>query len=103
MKAQKVMIAWTPADWPNRCYRPGSIEVGPWPDRIGWTACYALATGAFEFKWQEAPPDALALMVMIAFNTLVVRDGIPVDAAHQEFLKIDQYREHISPDMEGAA
>jgi hypothetical protein len=31
-----------------------------------------------------------------------VRDGIPVEMAHRAFLAIDEYREHISPDILGA-
>ncbi len=40
--------------------------------------------------------------LFIDFHTMVVRDGIDPLAAHQEFLKIDEYRERISPDIPGA-
>jgi hypothetical protein len=43
------------------------------------------------------------MMLFIEFNTIVVRDKIPVEAAHREFLKIDEYRQCISPDIPGAA
>ena len=39
--------------------------------------------------------------VFIDFHTLVVRDGMPIDAVHREFLKIDEYRRHMSPDISG--
>jgi hypothetical protein len=42
-------------------------------------------------------------MVFINFHTLIVRDGIPIEKAHRAFLAIDEYREHISPDIPGAA
>src|SRR3954447_6393890 len=42
-------------------------------------------------------------MIFIHFHTLVVRDGIDVQAAHKAFLAIDEYHERISPDIEGAA
>ena len=35
--------------------------------------------------------------------TLVVRDGIDPQAAHREFLKIDEYRRRVSPDIDGVA
>lgn len=98
MNARKALIAWTPADCNGPC-----IEVGVWPDRSGWSDDYAMTGGACFREWHEAEPDTLALLVMLAFNTAVVRDGVPVDAAHEAFLKIDQYRERISPDTEGAA
>ena len=41
-------------------------------------------------------------MLFIEFHTIVVRDRIPVDAAHREFLKIDEYRRRIAPDIPGA-
>ena len=43
------------------------------------------------------------MMLFIEFNTIVVRDQIPVKAAHDAFLAIDEYRERISPDIPGAA
>jgi hypothetical protein len=42
------------------------------------------------------------LMLFIEFNTIVVRDNVSVEAAHKAFLAIDEYRERISPDIEGA-
>ncbi len=43
------------------------------------------------------------MMMFIDFHTLIVRDGIDPQAAHREFLKIDEYRRRISPDIDGAA
>jgi hypothetical protein len=40
--------------------------------------------------------------MFIDFHTLVVGDGIDPLAAHAEFLKIDEYRRRISPDIDGA-
>lgn len=41
-------------------------------------------------------------MMFVDFNTLVVRDGVPIEDAHREFLKIPEYRATISPDTPGA-
>ena len=43
-----------------------------------------------------------SLRVLVEFNTLVVRDGIDPQQAHNEFLKIDEYRAHVAPDTRGA-
>jgi len=40
--------------------------------------------------------------LFIDFHTMVVRDGIDPHAAHEEFLKIHEYRERISADIPGA-
>lgn len=78
------------------------IEVGPWPDRTGWSSRYRMTIGAcmlFMHDWPEAERKA---QLFIDFNTIVVRDRVPVDAAHAAFLKIDEYRQMIAPDMKGA-
>ena len=46
-------------------------------------------------------PDVIFDM-LIQFHTMVARDDIPVEMAHRAMLKVDQYRERISPDAEGA-
>jgi hypothetical protein len=42
--------------------------------------------------------DQSALRLFIEFHTLVVRDGIDPQAAHEAFLAVDEYRDLISPD-----
>jgi hypothetical protein len=49
-----------------------------------------------------APAASIDRGVRRHINTLVVCDRIPVEAAHHAFLKIDEYREMISPDVPGA-
>jgi hypothetical protein len=46
--------------------------------------------------------DLRPLRLFLEFHTLVVRDGIDPHALHKEFLKIDEYRWHLAPDVEGA-
>lgn len=94
MKANESLIAWTP--------ETSRIRVGPWPDRSRWSDAYAFTDGACCTQWREAAPEARALLVMLAFHTAVVRDGVPVPAAHEAFLAIDEYRQRISPDTPGA-
>jgi hypothetical protein len=42
------------------------------------------------------------LSMFVLFNTLVVRDKVDPQVAHQAFLAIDEYRKTISPDTPGA-
>jgi hypothetical protein len=42
-----------------------------------------------------------AFQVMMDFNTLVVRDGMDPQKVHEEFMKIDEYRFHVSPEIAG--
>ncbi len=42
------------------------------------------------------------MMLFIEFHTIVVRDRVPIDAAHKAFLAIDEYRERIALDIPGA-
>ena len=94
------MVAWTPDE-------PESVEVGPWPDHTGWTerrlGQSPFTTGCCELVRHDWPEDRKVLMMFLDFHTLVVRDGIDPQAAHREFLKIDEYRRRISPDIPGAA
>ena len=45
----------------------------------------------------------LLAMLFIEFNAMIVRDGIDPQEAHHAFLAIDEYREAIAPDIEGAS
>ncbi len=90
------MVAHTPRE-------PDAVEVGPWPDKTGWSDPYPFTWGCCELARHKWPEDRKVMMMFIDFHTLIVRDGIDPQAAHREFLKIDEYRRHISPDTDGAA
>src|ERR1700752_539244 len=105
MKAKDCMLAWTPAWWSNPTLGPtrGEIEVGPIQSNKVWAAeRYALTGGAAYLRWREANGTALKAMLFTEFHAMVVRDGIDPQHAHREFLKIDEYRKWIVPDLEGA-
>ena len=90
------MVAWTPRE-------PDTVEVGPWPDETGWSdPPYRYTGGCCELVRHKWPEDRKVMMMFINFHTLIVRDGIDPQAAHREFLKIDEYRRRISPDIDGA-
>ena len=53
---------------------------------------------------REGPRSSIndLLGMFLLFNTITVRDGVSVEATHKAFLKIDEYRQTISPDTPGA-
>lgn len=95
MKFTEAMVAWDPDT--------GGVRVGPWPDRTGWSDSYPMSAGACETCVHTMTPDQRLAQLFIMFHALVVRDGIPPDAAHRAFLVIDEFRAGISPDIPGAA
>ncbi len=94
------MVAWIPGE-------PMAVEIGPWPDTHRWShrafpGRHAFTIGCCELARHEWPEDRKVMMMFIDFHTLIVRDGIDPEAAHKQFLKIDEYRYRISPDIKGA-
>jgi hypothetical protein len=94
MKLVEAMYGW------NR--NSDEIEVGPWPDTTGWSDRYSQTGGACYVVLREAPPDRQVARLFIDFHTIVVGYGVDIQAAHREFLKIDEYRRSIAPDISGA-
>lgn len=94
MKFTEAMIAWN--------HDSDQIKVGPWPERNDWSDAYEATTGACETRLHLMTPDQQRALLFIHFNTIVVGDGVDVQAAHRAFLKIDEYRNDISPHLPGA-
>ena len=100
MRYREAMIAWTPGT--------EEVRVGPLlrPGDANWTRhpINYLRTGGAAFLEPQEQTDAAVreMMLFIEFHTIVVRDRVPIDAVHREFLKIDEYRRRISPDIPGA-
>ena len=109
MKATEAHFLWTPADCKKRLLRrgdhpPGSVKVLRFlsdGDRQE-AQRYKRDAGASFTDWRHRSSEQLKALVLAVFHALVVRDGIHPQAAHQAFLVIDEYREIISPDIEGA-
>jgi hypothetical protein len=55
------------------------------------------------FSDNEPTEDQQVLTMFVNFHTLVVRDGLDPQLVHREFLKVDEYRQQIARDCEGAA
>ena len=95
------MIAWTPAAC-SRAHLPpetqatvGDVAVIAWPDVSGLARAYARTLGASDPGWRGACPEGLAARLSIAFNTLVLRDGIDPSVAHANLLRIEEYRRQV--------
>jgi hypothetical protein len=104
MKYRNCMIAWTPTAYVAKEDEAtkGQVKVGPHPDTTGWSDAYSHTTGSCYFGRKKAPRWERLSWVMSDFHTMVVRDGIDAQVAHKAFLAIDEYREFISPDIDGA-
>ena len=94
MKFTEAMICWNPDT--------DKIAVVPWPDQKRWSKQYQATTGACEARLHDMDEAQRGRMLFIHFNTIVVGDHVGVEAAHQAFLEIDEYRQLISPDIKGA-
>lgn len=108
MRATEAMIAYTPAyynDGPKAATR-GQVKIGPLLNTArgdnDWSRPYAFTIGAAELARRKYLTHQSLAQVFIDFHTIVVRDGIDPQVAHQAFLAIDEYRRAISPDIPGA-
>jgi len=93
MKASEAMVLWNPGT--------SEVDVLRHLKDFG-SEKYEYSDGACWGYWRELKQMHRDLLLMTMFNTLVVRDGIPVEAAHKAFLKIKEYRQRISRDIDGA-
>jgi hypothetical protein len=95
------MIAWTPmriAKWEQqRGLVPGAVEVGPWPDRTGWSGHerYASTAGCcFVDRWPKLTREQKLDELIRGFMLLVLGDGLDPQAVHREFSKIEGYLDY---------
>lgn len=103
-----LMVAWNCGD--DAPYsrtlgfdKPGTIKVGPWPDRTGWSEAYGMTEGACESEYHEFTPEERAARVFMLFNKLVIRDKMDPLVVHEAFLAIDEYKDRLSIDTPGAS
>ena len=80
------MIAWNTSDSVPR------MEVGPWPDRTGWSNAYDMTTGCCYSLVQDLDDAEQArLLVNEAVNLMF--NGIPSQIVLEEFSKIRVWKE----------
>jgi hypothetical protein len=95
------IVAWNPASADSADHTPalpgvGQVEVGL-NDPGGWAVLYDFSSGSCYPDRRKMTAEGKALM-MIDFHKVVVRDGIDPQAAHQQFLEIDEYRRFVDDD-----
>jgi hypothetical protein len=105
MRYKDCIIAWEPNAGPmagvrSRGAAPGEVEVGPHPDGDGWSRRYAMTITGGMFR--KCSAMRAAMQCFLEFNTLVIREGLDPAKVHDQFLKIDEYRFHMSRETPGA-
>jgi hypothetical protein len=94
MKITEAAIGWNSVTDKGKT----EIEVGPYPDRTGWTGRYdGLIEGGMPIV-QELNSAERSAMMFMEFNALVIGHGLDPMTVHRELLKIDEYRRMIPPD-----
>jgi hypothetical protein len=81
---------WVTPYWDNEPRTPGEL----------WSRANA---GFGPIRASEGDVPAQALSLLSLFHTIVVRDLITPERAHEALLQLGIYREVISPDIKGAA
>jgi hypothetical protein len=89
MKLRDTKIAWNPR---------GGIQVGSRHEH-GWDEGYRRTTGGVCFDIRAARGEAAKVFALAEFHAIVLRDGVRIRDAHREFLKIDEYRDAIAPEL----
>ena len=86
-------------------YNPNSSEISVVP-LGGRSAPYLdamrFSEGGVHTAVRRLDDNHARMYVMSVFISAVVRDRVDIDAAHREFLKIDEYQRSIAPDIAGA-
>ena len=103
MKAAEALIAWTPPSWDHKG-SSGEVKVGPLLHEgdSDWTLPYSHTGGAANVARRTMTGDRAVMMVFIDYHTLVYGDGLDPKVVHDAFLAIDEFAEHIAPDLPGA-
>ena len=110
MRAREAMVAWNPGrvEVAEGDAPAGTCFVMEWPDHDRrsrpwwyWRKLDKLSDGSFG-NAQPGSSYGVFAAILVNFHTLVVRDGVDLQVAHREFLKVDEYRDFISPDCDGA-
>lgn len=96
MKLSESLIAWNAGG--------SEIEVGGFVREgdVDWTRPYRKSGGAAYVDVRKLKGVEARHYVMSEFLGIVIRDRVDLDAAHRAFLKIDEYRQALPQDVEGA-
>jgi hypothetical protein len=102
MKITEADVVWTRATEPapegGTSALSGTVRAG---NARGATVGFWRPALSISIRAEDDPTTQL-LSLFVLFNTLVIRDGIDPNRAHEAFLAIDEYRQTISPEIPGA-
>lgn len=95
MRLENAMVWWN--DAVEALDYPGSPRIAVLSNRESNRAFSYLSNsiGACFLHWDKTEPHLLAAHLLAAFASITGRDGVPAADAHQEFMKIDEYREWV--------
>jgi hypothetical protein len=101
MKAAQALICWNSGTLGEPSV---AVKIGPIlrQGQRDWTVPYRCLGGAADASRHEANGWRAVALTFVDFHTMVVRDHVDPTAAHQQFLKIEEYRQRISPNIQGA-
>lgn len=103
MDIKNAVICWTPnQDWWDDHPLKGQVKVFDRSRSNAGNHGFASNAGACDLEWLQADEMTRVALMFIHFHTLVVKDRIDPQAAHQAFLQIDEYRRRISLEISGA-
>ena len=85
------MIAWDLVDLSGRKNQK-AVEVGPWPDRTGWSNKYEATTGCCDFGFEEHE-EAEQAQILVNQAISLIFYGVPAKEVLGEFSKIRVWRE----------
>lgn len=84
------------------CWNPGTdqVEVGPWPDKTGWSKKYRMSVLACELVVQELSFEARKRVVFTEAVHLIVKDGCDPAAVHKALMNLKEYQAGLSEDFD---
>jgi hypothetical protein len=103
LRFRDALIAWTPAHYRESPLAGQILVTRLGHDiRVDQAGRHAMTGGAAYVKVRNMRGSEAVAQVFIDFHTIVVRDGLDPVTVHRAFLNIEEYRDRISPDIEGS-
>lgn len=96
MRLAESLIAWN--DNSDQIAVGGFVSEGD----VDWTRPYRKTGGAAYAEVRDLEGIEARHYIMSEFLGIVIRDRVDLDAAHKAFLAIDEYRQAVPHDVDGA-
>ena len=72
-----------------------SVEVGPWPDKTGWSTRYAGTSGCCDAAWSDYTTEDKREWLRRFYLDLLLVEGIPQADLDSEFSKIGYWNPNL--------